>query len=272
MHTIPRHKHLIFLVIFALLLIPFQALMSQESPPKASQLEQEFTALQEKFKQQATTKETLNDIDVDSAELLHQLNQCEQHNEKELNRLTQAREIDVLEDSSIKSSTADEQKPEPDYPGTEEIDAQIKEHTKELINCRLMSSRLDQIRQAIFNQKRNLWIQGIKVRHKIWQFIYQPLDIGQLQLQRIIPTQWIAIALISVALLYYLLLIFKHRVHYFKSYNKKPQLDTLKNQFKSLALIFCLPLAAAIGYAWLIPPPFQWLLLLMILAAITSVT
>lgn len=61
-------------------------------------------------------------------------------------------------------------------------------------------------------------------------------------------------------------LIFRHRVHYFKSYDKKPHLDTLKSQFKSLSLTFWLPLTAAIIYAWLVPPPFQWLLLLMVLA------
>lgn len=70
----------------------------------------------------------------------------------------------------------------------------------------------------------------------------------------------------TVALVYYFLLIFKYRVHYFKSYNKKPRLDTLKNQFKSLVLIFWLPLLAAFVYAWLVPAPFQWLLVLMVLA------
>ncbi|MCW8869103.1 MAG: mechanosensitive ion channel [Proteobacteria bacterium] len=266
MQSAAHYKQLIYIVIIGLIMSPIQAVLAQEKTATTKQLEQSFKSLQEKFQQQNHSKKSLNDLDTQSAELLQQINQCKQRNEKELNRLTQAREIDVLEDSSIQSTQADQEKPEPDYPGTEEIDKQIKNHTKELINCRLMASRLDQIRQSIFSQKRNLWIQGIKVRHKIWQFIYQPLDFGQLQLQRIIPTQWIALGFIAIALLYYFLLIFKHRVHYFKSYDKKPQLETLKDQFKSLALTFCLPLIAAFAYAWLVEPPFQWLLLLMVLA------
>jgi len=265
MHSKSWHMQLISIVILVFLSTAFQPVLGQKTRPNAKQLKQQFKTLQELHRQKNTSKKSLNSLDVQSAELLQQLKLCEQYNETELNRLTQAREIDALDDSSIQSKSPDDEKPEPDYPGTEEIDAEIKDHSKELISCRLMSSRLDQIRQDIFNQKRNLWIQGIKVRHKIWQFIYQPLDFSQLQLPRIIPTQWSALGLIAIALLYYFFLIFKYRVHYFKSYDKKPHLDTLKNQFKSLALTFCLPLAAAIGYAWLVAAPFQWLLLLMVL-------
>lgn len=266
MHPIWRNKQLIFLAILGLLTQAFLPLYGQEAPPNTERLKQSFNALLKKYRQPGSSKNVLNDLDRESAALMSHLRQCEAYNEAELKRLTQVREIDALEDSSIQSKVPDQEKPEPDYPGTDVIDKQIKNHTQELINCRLMTSRLDQIRQAIFEKKRDLWIQGIKVRHKIWQFMYQPPDLGRLQLHRIIPTQWIAIGLITVALLYYFLFIFKYRVHYFKSYDKKPRLDTLKNQFKSLALTFSLPVTAALVYAWLIPAPFQWLLLLMVLA------
>lgn len=260
------YRPLILIIIMSLLPALFQTAGSQNKPTESSALEQQFQTLQDKYRQSDTSKQSLNEIDRQSAQLSEQIKSCEQHNEKELNRLTQVREIDSLNDSSIQSNSPDQQQPEPDYPGTDEIDSQIEKHTKALIDCRLMSSRLEQIRQTIFEKKRDLWVQGIKVRHQIWQFIFQPLDFGELQLQRIIPTRLVAIGFIMAALAYYFLFIFKHRVHYFKSYDKKPRLDNLTRQFKSLALTFWVPMVAALGYAWFVPAPFQWLLLLMVLA------
>lgn len=266
MHDNSSSLKLILIAVSILIAAAFVTTYAQNNTPSSKSLKQEFERLQQKYQQQTSTKTNLNQIDADSVNLMQRLKACEQHHENELNLLTRARDIDALDGSSIQSSSPDEVKPEPDYPGTEEIDEQIKTVTKELIDCRLLSSRLDQIRQEIFNKKRNLWIQGIKVRHKIWHFVKEPLDFSQLQLPRIIPTQLAAIGLTVAALLYYFFLIFKHRVHYFKSYDKKPQLDTLKKQFKSLALIFWFPLIAGGIFTWWVEPPFQWLLLLMILA------
>src|SRR5690606_7342921 len=95
-------------------------------------------------------------------------------------------------------------------------------------------------------------------------FLQQPsLGSNQLELSRIIPIQATALGLIIISLLYYLLLIYKYRIYYFKSYDKKPRLETLGRQFKSLFFTFSVPFVAAIAFAIWVNPPFQWLLLLM---------
>lgn len=248
-------------------LLTSQWAIGQPAPNSDEQLRTKFEIFLQQYDSQEKTKSNLNQLDLHSQKLLLEIRTCEQRNEAEVTRFTQVREIDALEGSEITSENNNKKLPEPDYPGTEEIDNRIKSATKSLINCRLMSSRLDSIRQEIFNSKRNLWIQGIKVRHKIWQFVQQPsLGIGDLQLSRIIPSQLAALVLINITLIYYFLLIYKYRIYYFKSYDKKPRLETLSRQFKSLFLTFSIPLVAAIAFAFWVNSPFQWLLLLMVTA------
>lgn len=97
------------MAILSLLAQIFLPVHGQETPPNTDRLKQSFNSLQQKYRQQSSSKNVLNDLDLDSAELMSQLRQCEEYNEAELNRLTQVREIDALEDSSIQSQTINEE-------------------------------------------------------------------------------------------------------------------------------------------------------------------
>jgi small-conductance mechanosensitive channel len=218
----------------------------------------DYTNFIKDFNQPNLSSTQIKALDVKNQQLIQAFQTCENDAGNKIKELAKISEISVL-------NTAQNSVEIQNDTNVKSITSKIENAKKELIECRLKLTTLEEARLKLLELKKTLWIDGIKVRYDVWSFLHkESYGIKKVHVNEIIPVSINALILIFSALSIYFFMWFKGNQFNLNESPNKPKIDYLKTSLLVLLNTHLIPLLLALIFWYIIDSPHKITLLLII--------
>jgi len=138
----------------------------------AQDLLDEASQLLSQYQQEVPTGAEADRLNVAGLRLIGQLETCESDTEQAIARLLDIRTIEQLDAIELNQGQ-DEQADggSQQHAGTQVVDQQLNQLTRQLVECRLKASQISQARTALVEQQRGRWLEQLIKQQDLWQSV-----------------------------------------------------------------------------------------------------
>ncbi len=213
---------------------------------KHQALFEKVDALLNDFQQPNLNSQQLDQLELNSQDLISELKKCEKKAEEEVNRLVETRNIDALE-----SQSTEENNNESDLSiesATAEVDKRINAATKTLISCRLSLSKMSDARLEIMAKKQDRWIRDLTQKQPVWQFNHSSAYLQNVIEKQSLPINVVYFLALVLGLVSYFLMVSRNHNYLVSSPPEKLWQLHLKEYIKVIIKTHAIPLLLAVLY------------------------